>query len=327
MSRISAFSPKPLREALPPGPLFEMPSYLQRYISASPAVAAVLIMLIGMLLFTANDAIGKWLTGHYAVGQLVFVRSVAALIILAPFIWRAGAKQIFAVERPRMFFLRVVLTVVDSFAFYFAVSLLPLADVMTYWLAAPIYVAAFAPLLLGERVGWRRWTAIGFGFLGVLVALEPSAAMFTPAAIVSVGGSLAFGFVLLSARSLRSAPGIAMIFWQTLGGAVIGLLTVPFAWTTPSVDQWPALVMLGFLAMVAHVSVNWAFKLADAATVAPLQYTQLFWAIVFGWLFFGDFPSAAKLIGAAMIIGSGLFIFFRERQLGKREKVLPAIPE
>ena len=304
-----------------------MPRFIQRHISASPTLAAVVIMLVGMLLFTANDAIGKWLTGSYSVGQLVFVRSVAALIILAPFVWRAGKKQIFAIERPGTFFLRVVLTVVDSFAFYYAVSLLPLADVMTYWLAAPIYVAAFAPLLLGEHVGWRRWAAIGFGFLGVMVALEPSTAMFTPAAIISLGGSLAFGFVLLSARSLRSAPGIAMIFWQTLGGALGGLATVPFAWTTPPLAHWPTLVALGLLAMLAHVSVNWAFKLADAATVAPLQYTQLFWAIVFGWLVFGDFPDIAKLIGAAMIIGSGLFIFFRERQLNKRDKVLPAIPE
>lgn len=304
-----------------------MPGFIQRHISASPAVAAVLIMLIGMLLFTANDAIGKWLTGSYAVGQLIFVRSIAAMIILSPFIWRAGISQIAAIEKPGTFFLRVVLTVADSFAFYYAVSLLPLADVMTYWLAAPIYVAAFAPLLLGEKVGWRRWSAIGFGFLGVIVALEPSTAMFTPAALVSLGGSLAFGFTLLSARSLRSTPAITMIVWQTLGGIVGGLATIPFAWTTPTFAHWPGLVALGLLATLAHMAVNWAFKLADAATVAPLQYTQLFWAIVFGWLAFGDFPSIAKLIGAAMIIGSGLFIFFRERQLDKRDKVLPAIPE
>jgi drug/metabolite transporter (DMT)-like permease len=304
-----------------------MPAFLPRSISTSPTTSAVLIMLLGMLLFTANDAIGKWLTGSYAVGQLVFVRSLAALVILLPFVWRAGLRQILAFDRPRTFFLRVVLTVVDSFAFYYAVSLLPLADVMTYWLAAPIYVAAFAPLLLKEHVGWRRWAAIGFGFIGVLVALEPSTAMFTPAALVSLVGSLCFGFVLLSARSLRSASGMSMIFWQTLGGLIGGLATVPFSWTTPPPGHWPVLVALGLLAMLAHVAVNWAFKLADAATVAPLQYTQLFWAIVFGWLFFGDFPSIAKLIGAAMIIASGLFIFFRERRIGKRDKVLPAIPE
>ncbi|MGV3550278.1 DMT family transporter [Rhizobium sp.] len=304
-----------------------MPGFIQRYLSASPVIAGVLIMLSGMLLFTANDAVGKWLTGSFSVGQLLFVRSMAAMVLLLPFVWRAGTGVIFAVERPGMLILRVVLTVVDSFAFYYAVSLLPLADVMTYWLAAPIYVAALAPLLLGEHVGWRRWAAIGFGFLGVMVALEPSTAMFTPAAIVSLAGSLAFGFTLLSARMLRSVAGISMIFWQTLAGVVAGLFTVPFAWTTPTLAQWPLLITLGLLATFAHVAVNLAFKLADAATLAPLQYTQLFWAIVFGWLFFGDFPSMAKLAGAAMIIASGLFIFFRERQIGKRDKVLPAIPE
>jgi len=288
---------------------------INRRISMSPTGAAVVIMLAGMLLFTANDAVGKWLTSSYSVGQLVFIRSFAALVILMPLVWRAGAAQMLAVERPWLLGLRVVLTLVDSFAFYYAVSYLPLADVMTYWLAAPIYVAAFAPLLLGEHVGWRRWSAIGVGFLGVMVALEPSEAMFSPAAVVSLIGSLCFGFVLLLARSLRSTAGITMIFWQTLGGTVIGFSTVFHSWTTPALPDWPALITLGILAMVAHVAVNWAFKLADAATVAPLQYTQLFWAILFGWLVFGDFPSIAKLIGAAMIIASGLFIYFRERHL------------
>lgn len=305
-----------------------MPAFLRRsFAELSPATSAVVIMLVGMFLFTLNDAIGKWLTSAYSVGQLVFIRSLVALLILAPFVWRAGWKQLFVTERPKTLFVRVILTVVDSLTFYFAVAALPLADVMTYWLAAPIYVAAFAPLVLGEQVGWRRWTAIGFGFLGVIVALEPSSAMLSISAVLPILGSMAFGFVLLSARTLRATPGIAMIFWQTLGGAVVGLCTLPFSWHTPSAADLPLLVLLGLLAMLAHVMVNWAFKLADAATVAPLQYTQLFWAIVFGWLVFGDFPSMAKFVGAALIIASGLYIFFRERALNKRDKVLPAIPE
>ncbi len=305
-----------------------MPASVRRFFSTlSPTTAAVLIMLTSMFLFTFNDAIGKWLTSTYSVGQLVFIRNLAALVILMPFLLRAGVKQLFAVERPLTLVLRIVLTVVDSFTFYYAVASLPLADVMTYWLAAPIYVAAFAPLLLGEHVGWRRWTAIAFGFLGVIVALEPSRAMFSLSAVISIIGSMAFGFVLLSARSLRSTPGIAMIFWQTLGGVAVGLAVIPFAWTTPTAADLPLLSLLGLLAMLAHVMVNWAFKLVDAAVFAPLQYTQLFWAIVFGWLVFGDFPSMAKFIGAGMIIASGLYIFFRERALKKHEKVLPAIPE
>ncbi len=148
---------------------------VQRKLSAQPGISATLIMLTGMLLFTSNDAVGKWLTGSFAVGQMVFIRSAVALVVLLPFLWKAGHRGLRPPERPLTFYIRVVLTVIDSFSFYFAVSYLPLADVMTYWMAAPIYVAAFSPLLLGERVGWRRWTAIGIGFFGVIIALEPSA--------------------------------------------------------------------------------------------------------------------------------------------------------
>ena len=138
---------------------------------------------------------------------------------------------------------------------------------------------------------------------------------------------MAFGFVLLSARSLKETPGITMIFWQTAGAMLVSMFVVPFSWKTPEATDLLPLALLGLLAMLAHVMVNWAFKLADAAAVAPLQYTQLFWAIVFGWLVFGDFPSIAKFIGAGLIIASGLYIFFRERALDKRDKVLLAIPE
>lgn len=293
-------------------------AWFRMKIAAAPASSAIIIMLLSMFLFTSNDAVGKWLTGSYSVGQLVFIRSLVALLVLSPFVWQAGPMSLLRFERSGLFWIRVALTLADSFSFYFAVSYLPLADVMTYWLAAPIYVAALSPLLLGEKVGWRRWSAIGIGFLGVIIALEPSRNMLSPAAIASLFGSLSFGLVMLTARSLRATSGLTMIFWQSFGGVIVGLVTLPFAWTTPPVHHWPALALLGLLAMVAHVFVNWAFKLADAATVAPLQYTQLLWAIVYGWLVFGDFPSIAKFIGAGLIIASGLFIFFRERQVKQR---------
>jgi drug/metabolite transporter (DMT)-like permease len=294
---------------------------------ASSASTAVIIMLTGMLMFALNDVMGKWLVSTYTVGQVVFVRSVAAIVFLTPFLWWTGLKPLFAVERPVMQVVRVVLSTAEVFGFYFAVAYLPLADVMTYWLAAPVYVAALSPLLLGEKVGWRRWTAIGFGFLGVIIALEPSSAMFTLPAVISIFGSMAFAFMLMSGRSLRGTPDTVLVFWQTVGAGVAGLVTVPFAWTTPSSIDLTLLALLGIVAMLAHVLVNRALKLADAATVAPLQYTLLFWAIVFGWLVFGDVPSMSMMIGAALIVASGLYIFFRERALNKREKVLPAIPE
>jgi drug/metabolite transporter (DMT)-like permease len=285
-------------------------------------------MLLGMLLFAMNDAMGKWLVASYGLGQVILIRSIAALLILAPFLWMAGRKPIIEAERPWLQFTRVVFSTLELFCFYYAVMYLPLADVMTYWLAAPIYVAAAAPFLLGEKVGWRRWTAIAIGFIGVVITLEPSSAMFTAPALISIIGTAAFAFMMLSGRSLRGTPDKTLVLFQTGGAAVVGLIAAPFGWTPiTSANEILLLGLLGIVAMSAHMLVNRALKISDAATVAPLQYTLLLWAVVFGYFFFGEVPRLTMIVGATLIVGSGLFIFFREQQLKKRDKVLPSVPE
>ena len=276
---------------------------------------AIAIMLAGILLFSLNDVMGKWLVSTYSVAQLLVIRSAAALLILTPLLWKAGVRSLVNVERPGMQALRVILSSAEVYCFYFAVITLPLADVMTYWLAAPIYVAAMSPFLLGEHVGWRRWTAIVIGFAGVLVALQPSAATLTAPALVSIAGSFCFAFMMLSGRALRGTPDTTRVFWQMVGAGLLGLVIAPFQWVPPTAFDLSLLALLGVVAMVAHVCVNRSLKLADAATVAPFQYTLLFWGIVFGWLVFDDLPRPAMLVGAAIIIGAGLFIFFREQRL------------
>ena len=276
---------------------------------------AIAIMLAGILLFSLNDVMGKWLVSTYSVAQLLVIRSAAALLILTPLLWKAGVRSLVNVERPGMQALRVILSSAEVYCFYFAVITLPLADVMTYWLAAPIYVAAMSPFLLGEHVGWRRWTAIAIGFAGVLVALQPSAATLTAPALVSIAGSFCFAFMMLSGRALRGTPDTTLVFWQMVGAGLLGLVIAPFQWVPPTAFDLSLLALLGVVAMVAHVCVNRSLKLADAATVAPFQYTLLFWGIVFGWLVFDDLPRPAMLVGAAIIIGAGLFIFFREQRL------------
>lgn len=287
-----------------------------------------LIMLLGMLMFALNDAMGKWLVANYGLGQVILIRSLAALVVLAPFLWKAGLRSVLSVEKPWMQFTRVVLSTLEVFCFYYAVMYLPLADVMTYWLAAPIYVAAASPLLLGEKVGWRRWCAIAAGFIGVIITLEPSSAMFTLPALISIVGSGAFAFMLLSGRSLRNTPDKTLVFFQVAGAGLAGLAFAPFDWAPISsgVDL-TLLGLLGIVAMAAHMLVNRALKISDAATVAPLQYTLLLWAVVFGWMFFGDVPRLGMLVGAGLIVASGLFIFFRERQLKARNAVSPTVAE
>lgn len=302
-----------------------MPIFPPRALSAS--ATSVLAMLVGMLMFSINDVMGKMMVSTYSVGQLLFIRSLAALIILMPFVWKLGWRELFIVERPLLQILRAVLATAEVFAFYLAVSYLPLADVMTFWLAAPIYIAALSPLFLGEHVGWRRWSAIAVGFLGVVIAMNPSSAMFTPSAVISILGTMAFAVMLMLGRSLRRTSGTVLVFWQMAAATVIGLCTTPFAWTPPTNADLSLMALLGVVAMVAHVLMTYSMKIAPAASVAPLQYTLLFWAIVFGWLFFDDIPTWPMLAGAVLIVASGLYIFFRELSLKKQDRVLPAVPE
>lgn len=305
-------------------PLGEIGTDMSMIRKLSPTGLGVAVMLLGMLLFALNDAMGKWLVATYSQGQVILIRSAAALIILVPIVWRAGLSGLVRIERPGLQFARVFFSTAELFCFYFAVAALPLADVMTYWLAAPIYVAALSPFLLGEKVGWRRWTAIAIGFVGVLIALKPSSASLTSAALFSILGSAAFAFMMLSGRQLRNTPDTVLAFWQIIGAALAGIVAVyltPSGWLpVQSGFDLAFLGLLGVVAMTAHVLVNRALKLADAATVAPLQYTLLLWAVIFGWLFFGDVPQTSIVVGAGLIVLSGLYIFFRENTLKRRRE-------
>lgn len=288
---------------------------------------AIAIMLLGMLMFTLNDVMGKWLVATYSVGQVLLIRSAAALLVLAPFLWRGGVRPLLTAERPGMQALRVLFSSAEVYCFYFAVISLPLADVMTYWLAAPIYVAALSPFLLGEKVGWRRWLAILAGFVGVVVALQPSAATLSAPALVSIAGSFCFAFMMLSGRALRGTPDSVLVFWQMAAAGLVGLVTAPIGWVTPGAFDLSLLALLGVVAMVAHVCVNRALKLADASVVAPFQYSLLFWAVLFGFIVFGDVPRPAMLAGAAIIVASGWFIMVRERRAQLLQPPVKAVAE
>jgi hypothetical protein len=158
-------------------------------------IAGIGLMLASVTLFSLNDAVGKWLVKGYPVGEALLIRSLTALVLLAPFLWREGLSVFTAAPRPRLQVLRAVISTTEVVCFFWSVGYLPLADVMTFYLAGPIYVTALAPFVLGEHVGWRRWAAVLVGFAGVLLALKPSAAALTAPALVALAGSLLYALL------------------------------------------------------------------------------------------------------------------------------------
>ncbi len=278
-------------------------------------------MVTGMFLFTVNDALGKWLVADYAVGQLIAIRSFAALVILFPILWKNGSlKGLFNCQRPWLHVVRVVLVVAEVSCFYWAVRYLPLADVFMFYLASPIFVTLLSVLFLGEKVGLFRWAAVLAGFIGVVLIFPPSSAALTLPAVVALGGSLSLAFILIMARKLKGAGGFTLITYQTLGVAVAGSATLPFAWVTPGLIDFLLLCLLGIVATVAHFMLNRSVSVAPASVVAPFQYTSIIWAMILGFLVWGDIPSTQAFVGAALVIGAGLLILQRERSAEQKQK-------
>ena len=281
-------------------------------------LAGIGMMLLGILMFSLNDVMGKWLVATYTVGQVLLLRSAAALAVLTPFVIRQGLMRTLCPERPGLQILRVALGSGEVALFYLAVSYLPLADTMTLWLAAPVWSALLAVLLLGERVDAGRWLAIVAGFVGVAIALNPTGASLSMPALLALLGSVLFAGMMIAGRYLRGTPDVTLVAWQTLGALLMGLVLLPFGWVTPSWADAAMLSLLGIVAMVAHLCVTRSLKLAEASVVVPYQYTLIVWALVFGWLVFGDWPTPTMLAGSALIVAAGLGLILLERRATTR---------
>ncbi|HEX2215560.1 MAG TPA: DMT family transporter [Xanthobacteraceae bacterium] len=287
-------------------------------------LAGIGLMLLGVLLFSINDAMGKWLLVTYSVGQMLLIRSVAALLLLSPLIAREGAGAFAAAPRPGLQALRVLLSTAEVAMFFWAVSYLPLADTVTFYLAGPIYVTALSALVLREQVGWRRWSAVLIGFAGVLIALKPSPATLTWPALIALAGSFFFAVLMIVTRYLRGTSDLVLASGQIGATFVFGAVTAPFGWVMPSLRDYLLMSLLGVIAVFALMSVNRSLKLAPASVVVPYQYTLIVWAVVLGYLVFGDVPQPHVLIGSTIIIAAGLFIFWREQvAMGREPPVVP----
>ena len=282
----------------------------------STRLAGIGLMLLGVFMFSFGDALGKYIVATYSVGQLLLLRAVASLSLLSPLMWRHRA-DFFTLERPGLQLLRVVLSTLEVIAFFVAAAYLPLADVITYYLACPIFVTALSAMVLRERVGWRRWAAILVGFAGVLIALQPSAQTVTWPALIALGGSVSFALTMLITRSLRRTPDIVLASSQFLGTLSFGAVVAPLSWITPSVHDLGLFAAAGLISVCALLCVNRSLKLAPASDVVPYQYSMIVWAVMFGYGVFGDVPSWATLVGSVIIIAAGLYIFLRERALGR----------
>jgi S-adenosylmethionine uptake transporter len=295
---------------------------LQRALFSGTNLVAlgVLLFLGGNFLYAINDSLGKWLVTTFSVGQMLILRSVGSFVVLGFLLSRQGTGMLFRLERVDLQILRVVLAIVDTGLFFAAVAYLPLADVLTFYMAGPIYIAALSHFFLGEKVGWRRWLAILVGFCGVVIALRPSSAAFSLPSLFALVGSISFALMLVLSRRLRGTSDTALVTWQVAGSFVVGLALGLPTWQPMSGIELSSMLLLGIISCFAQLLVTRSLKLAPASVLAPLQYSILLWGIFFGYIFFDDVPDAAIVVGSGIIVVAGLFIFHRQNVVAEVPK-------
>ncbi len=284
--------------------------------------------ILSALSFTLMAAGIKHVSMRYPTGELVFFRSAFALVPLLVWLgWRREIADAFRTHNIAGHVKRGVVGSFGMFCGFIALAYLPLSDAVAIGYTAPLVVVILAALVLKETVRIYRWTAVFVGFAGVLIMLSPhltasalaAGADAGPArgAIYSLVGAICAAGATIQVRQLTATEktGAIVFYFQALT-TFLGLVTIAWGWNAPDTADAIMLVMIGILGGIGQILLTQSYRYADASLVAPFEYTTMIWALVIGWLVFGELPATAVAIGGLIVVGSGLFVIYRERQLG-----------
>lgn len=280
--------------------------------------AGIAWMIAAVTLLSAMDALAKWLSQRYPILQLVFMRSLLALIPLALYIaWRGDWRVALRTRRPMVHVVRSAVGIVSLVCFFTAFANLPLATAVTMAFTAPLFVTALSVPLLDERVGPRRWSAVIAGFLGVLVIARPGAGAYDPMILLPLAGAFLYALVIIFLRQMgRTESSSAIVFYYAVSAAAVSGLAMPWLWVTPQAEDLWLILAFGLFGGFGQIAITNAFRYGEVAVVAPFDYLALVWATGFGFWIWGDVPSLWVGVGAAIIVASGLYIVHRESRLG-----------
>jgi drug/metabolite transporter (DMT)-like permease len=275
----------------------------------------IALMCVTVICFAGLDAIAKYLNQHMDTLQVVWARYVVAFLVAIAISNPWTRPRLMVTTRPVLQVVRSALLLTCTVLNFIALRYLQLDEVLAILFSTPFIVAVLAGPLLGEWVGWRRWSAICVGFLGVLVVIRPGFASVHGAMLLTLLSALTYGLYLISTRFLAASDSSdTTLFYSNLVGAAAMSLVVPFVWTTPTSMTIVALIVLmGCLGSIGHYLLILAHRLAPASVLSPFNYTQLIWVIALGFLIFGDVPHGWTLAGAGIVIASGLYLVHRER--------------
>ena len=274
-------------------------------------------MFLSVCAFSIMDLIVKW-SDDYPLGQVIFFRGFFGIVLYYFVIPKERIRDFYYTKRPLLHFSRCFFGLAALLSIFTALRNLPLATVVSISFAAPIFTTIFSIFFLSERVGYFRWLAVFIGFIGILIISEPGFSSLNVYYIFPVIFVLGMSYVAISIRQLSSTEPVWLIsLFFSAAITIAGLLTLPFGWIMPSFYDLTLLSMIGFFGGVANLWLSQSYKFSEVSLVTPLKYLALVFAIIFGYLIWGEVPSGKTLIGAILVIASSIIIFRREIALKK----------
>ncbi len=274
-----------------------------------------LLMIAATLGASAMAGLIRVLTTELHPFEVVFFRNLFGLIALTPWLWSIGLRP-FRTRNYGLHGLRLMTNITAMLLFFSAVTLAPLAQVVSLGFAAPLFATLFAIVILHERVRGRRWMALGFGFVGTLLILRPGFQALDAGSLMALGSAVAWALSIIIIKLLsrtESAVDITAIAMVLL--TPVSLLPALFVWQWPTLEQWLILPFLGILGTIGHLCMGEAFRRADTSALMPLEFTKLIWTAAIGFVFFAEAPDVWVWIGATVIFTSTIYIAWRERRI------------
>ncbi len=299
----------------------------------------ILLKLASVLLFAGMSALIRMAGQKFPLGQIVFFRSAFAILpVVLIYAWRRELAAAVITRRPLGHLARGSQAIAGMFLNFGALARLPLMDATAISFASPLITVAMAAVILKERVRVYRWSAVTIGFAGVIVMLWPyldvwgmvqvGTAERTIGALCALGGAFSnAGTVIQTRRLTDTETTSSIVFYFSLICTIAGLCTLPFGWLSTSPTEFLMLGMIGIIGGLSHILLTESYRYAPASLMAPFDYTAMLWAFLLGWLVFGELPSLFVYLGAAVVVGSGLFVLWRERRIGvKQARLLEGPP-
>jgi drug/metabolite transporter (DMT)-like permease len=278
-------------------------------------------MVSAGVLFAGSSAASKWLVATYPIGEILWTRTIISLITLSLFILPSAGFAVFRTQRPGAHLMRGMSQATSQTLLIIAFSMMPLASATAINFSAPLFATLASMFFLKEIIGAARWMALIVGFLGVLLVAGPGAEMFQAGALFALGNAVLFGTVTAGVRGMTKTESTeTLTMYQLVLLAVAYTLMLPFGFVTPGWGDALLILCNGVANAIGQYWWTRALHLAPASAVAPFQYISLVWALIIGFAVWGDVPTAGLLIGSAIVVGSGIFLFWHE----SRRAVVPA---